>query len=293
MERKIGEIFEYKGEWFQCVKDDYPFSCQKCCFYNGADKKCSEELTGYCSSGYRRDGKEIIFKKLEKVGLPYISSRNKKKHQLYKCFYVPIVTKDKHIEIGDANFVGIEIKQNQEDMEENNLKRQMVVTANSQFKGIQEVLTKELSKVAEKGLVEDAIFKAFKELLSGKQKTDLKPFNLEAAKAGKPVCTRGGRKARIVCFDANDERPIIALLEFECENGDYVEKIETYYKNGKVHEDSEWNNDLMMLPEKHEGWVNVYKGGLLDSKVYDTRKEAFDKASPNDYIATVKIEWEE
>lgn len=29
----------------------------------------------------------------------------------------------------------------------------------------------------------------------------LKPFDLEAAKQGKPVCTRDGRKARIVCFD--------------------------------------------------------------------------------------------
>ena len=31
---------------------------------------------------------------------------------------------------------------------------------------------------------------------------NLKPFNLEAAKQGKPVCTRDGRKARIICFDA-------------------------------------------------------------------------------------------
>lgn len=31
---------------------------------------------------------------------------------------------------------------------------------------------------------------------------NLKPFDLEAAKAGKPVCTRDGRKARIICFNA-------------------------------------------------------------------------------------------
>ena len=49
----------------------------------------------------------------------------------------------------------------------------------------------------------------------------------------------------------------------------------------------------MMLPEKREGWVNVYKGGLLDTKSYNTKKEAFDKASPKDYIDTVKIEWYE
>ena len=39
----------------------------------------------------------------------------------------------------------------------------------------------------------------------------LKPFNLEAAKSGKPVCTRDGRKARIICFDAEGNKPLIVL----------------------------------------------------------------------------------
>lgn len=33
------------------------------------------------------------------------------------------------------------------------------------------------------------------------KKLNLKEFDIEAAKAGKPVCTRDGRKARIICFD--------------------------------------------------------------------------------------------
>ena len=42
----------------------------------------------------------------------------------------------------------------------------------------------------------------------------LKPFNLEEAKAGKPICTRDGRKARIICYDKKgDSDPIIALIE--------------------------------------------------------------------------------
>lgn len=49
----------------------------------------------------------------------------------------------------------------------------------------------------------------------------------------------------------------------------------------------------MMLPEKKEGWVNVYKGGLLDTKSYPTKKEAFDKASPKGYVDTIKINWSE
>ena len=49
----------------------------------------------------------------------------------------------------------------------------------------------------------------------------------------------------------------------------------------------------MMLPEKKEGWINVYKGGLLDTKSYPTKKEAFDKACPEGYVDTVKVCWEE
>lgn len=60
----------------------------------------------------------------------------------------------------------------------------------------------------------------------------MKPFNLEEAKAGKPVCTRDGRDARVVCFDAKGEFPIVGLVTVEkdpdiesaahfCINGDY------------------------------------------------------------------------
>ena len=116
------------------------------------------------------------------------------------------------------------------------------------------------------------------------KKPNLKPFDLEAAKAGKPVFTRDGRKARIICFDTKgDPCPIIALVE---ENG--IESAYHYDKNGQ----NAYNKsklDLMMLPEKKEVWVNVYKGGLLDTKSYNTRKEAFDKACPRDYVDTVKI----
>lgn len=38
--------------------------------------------------------------------------------------------------------------------------------------------------------------------LDTKENNKYKPFNLEEAKAGKSVCTRGGHKAKIICFDA-------------------------------------------------------------------------------------------
>ena len=41
----------------------------------------------------------------------------------------------------------------------------------------------------------------------------MKPFDLEAARAGAPVQTRDGRAVRIVCFDVKDEYPILALVK--------------------------------------------------------------------------------
>ena len=119
-------------------------------------------------------------------------------------------------------------------------------------------------------------------------KSFIKPFNLEAARSGKPVCTRDGRKARIICFDLkNNVCPIVAAVE---ENNmevlyHYDTKGLNCYKKSEI--------DLMMLPEKKEGWVNVYKDGLLGTRAYNTKKEAFDNASPSDYVDTVMISWEE
>lgn len=124
----------------------------------------------------------------------------------------------------------------------------------------------------------------------GEKKLNLKEFNLEAAKAGKPVCTRDGRKARIICFDTINKGnyPIIALLE---DKG--CEAIFYYNKDGKCNVGTEI--DLMMLPEKKEGWINIYKD-FEDTVccVYPTEKEALeDGETEKDYITTIKIEWEE
>lgn len=119
----------------------------------------------------------------------------------------------------------------------------------------------------------------------------MKPFNLEAAKAGKPVCTRDGRKARIICFDRNWEYPIVALIE--CENGE--EMISACDKDGKARIYETQGTDLMMLPEKKEGWVNLCKnnhGDTLAVGIFSNREEAVSNCPPT-YLSTIKIEWEE
>lgn len=41
----------------------------------------------------------------------------------------------------------------------------------------------------------------------------MKPFDLEQAKAGKPVCTKRGEPVRIIFFNATGSYPIIGLID--------------------------------------------------------------------------------
>lgn len=122
------------------------------------------------------------------------------------------------------------------------------------------------------------------------KKLNLKEFDLEAAKAGKPVCTRNGRKARIICWDKKGLVPIVALIEHE-----NSEIFLAYYNNSRHTIRERSDNDLMMLLEKKEGWVNVYNSlGVItfSHNPYDTKEEAM-KDKGKYYVDTVKIEWEE
>ena len=64
MERKIGEIFEYNDEWYQCVKSP-DGSCKHCDM--NFEGKCPIPIKECTESG-RSDKSYVIFKKLEKVG---------------------------------------------------------------------------------------------------------------------------------------------------------------------------------------------------------------------------------
>ena len=130
------------------------------------------------------------------------------------------------------------------------------------------------------------------------KKLNLKEFDLEAAKAGKPVCTSDGRKARIISFDRKFlfkgvSYPIIALVEDAAKE----ETIYGYNEKGKtlIENDTPYKDDLMILPQKKEGWVNIYKD--FEDRIcciYKTKEEALEKKeTEDDYITTIKIEWEE
>ena len=127
------------------------------------------------------------------------------------------------------------------------------------------------------------------------KKLNLKPFDIQKAKAGKPVCTRDGRKARIICFDLkNDEYPIVAAVGNDCFENPFC-----YTENGKLTNGIESDKDLMMLPEKKGGWINIIKtedgGYCCKGEVHSDYNDAFIEninVLDNRGI-TVKIEWEE
>ena len=246
MERQVGEIFEYNGEWYQCMEGT---GCYRCAFY---DKNICIADNPQCTC--RSDKKNVIFKKLEKVGEPYeyfirgMGIIIVQEYILANASY--IYDDNRHVVMMDCQNgrIAIEIKQNKEDMEE--------------------------------------------------KKLNLKPFDLEAAKAGKSVCTRDGRKARIISFDRHGEDcPIIALV-VDSKNAECEEVID-YTLDGICNENIINHNkyDLMMFPQKKEGWINIYTsydGIETGISVYET-KEIAKKGIDNSvsYLGTIKIEWEE
>ena len=243
MERKIGEIFEFGGEWYQCVKSIV--YCPECAFNQDF---CSSKVLRECSAISRFDGNNVIFKKLEKVGKPHRFGR--KLMQPYKLYVSPVVPH----ELGyfviysvDNKTIEIEIKQTKEDMEEKNLK----------------------------------------------------PFDIQKAREGKPVCTRDGRKARIICYDRQSDHgfPLVALVENTGAEKD--EDVHFYRANGTA-ATAESAYDLMMATEHHEGYINVYRHpeskSYWGSSIFDTKEEAYEYISTISdavVVATVKIEWEE
>ena len=120
----------------------------------------------------------------------------------------------------------------------------------------------------------------------------MKPFNLEKylTNPSRKVVTRDGRKVRIICTDFdNPDYPIIG--EIKGSIWPY-----SFATNGLLVKGNEHPDDLFFAPTKHEGWINIYKENknLKGGYIYPSEKEASnDGKLLYNYIATIKIEWEE
>ena len=119
----------------------------------------------------------------------------------------------------------------------------------------------------------------------------MKAFSLEEylKNPKRKVVTKDGRKVRILCTDFNNpDFPVICGVESSTK-----EQLCSFTRDGRYFIGESSPCDLLFAPEKHEGWVNVYRDfdDMMCGSVFATEEDAKCKAKTA--IATVKIEWEE
>ena len=128
----------------------------------------------------------------------------------------------------------------------------------------------------------------------------MKAFNLEEylKNPSRKVITRDGQNVKIHCTNFIGSRQIIGQVE------GYAIST-SFSKDGRYANDRDDSHlDLFFAPEKHEGWVNIYKAGVqretlgylqtryVGSSIWPTEVAAKAAADADD-IVTIKIEWEE
>lgn len=115
-------------------------------------------------------------------------------------------------------------------------------------------------------------------------------FDLEAAKAGHPVCTENGNSVEILDFnDTHDPtHPIKAKICYDNSTG-YA--IKYYKKDGTSYFDDV--PTLYMKSLSGEGWINIYDseyGFITGKRVWSSEKRAKENIIPNNnYVKTIKI----
>ena len=127
----------------------------------------------------------------------------------------------------------------------------------------------------------------------------MKQFDLKEylANPSRKLVTGDGRKVKILCTNRKSTYPIVALVENHDSDN---ESVYSYRENGlySMFSQSEENN-LFFAPERHTGWVNLYKdldeGRTRYTGNIHNSKEGAENSIINNgrYLTTLKIEWEE
>lgn len=97
----------------------------------------------------------------------------------------------------------------------------------------------------------------------------MRDFDLAAAKAGAPVCTRDGSESRIICFDCIGSYPIVGLLR----NSKNEEYTGTFTIDGRRFLTSECDGDLMM---RDDDYAEKLARGEYGNHIH----EAIEKVDP-------------
>lgn len=128
----------------------------------------------------------------------------------------------------------------------------------------------------------------------------MKQFSLDEyhKNPSKPLVTRSGLSARIVCDDAPGNFPIVAIIDKMSMVDNCVTHV-AYRKNGLVNSDGIHSPyDLFFATKKCEGWVNVFKNddgeNYVTYSVYKSKEEAEEDGKQySGYITSIEIKWEE
>lgn len=104
----------------------------------------------------------------------------------------------------------------------------------------------------------------------------------------KPVMLRSGWAARIICTDFKGiSASIIALID----EGNF-ESVHSYTEKGWYFPNETSPRDLINIPTKKEGWINIYPDMKCSVTIHASKNDA-DGCAGSDRIACVRIEWEE
>ena len=123
----------------------------------------------------------------------------------------------------------------------------------------------------------------------------MRQFNLEEAKAGKPVQTKRGDAVRILCFDRKYSFPLLGLIDDPSVEG--LEKVICFTEAG-IANTGFASDDLEMKPDVQERWINLYWDDEMlaycpGAVTFASEAEAKTGISPfKNHVATVKVEWE-
>lgn len=101
----------------------------------------------------------------------------------------------------------------------------------------------------------------------------MKPFNLEAAKAGAPIVSRDGEQMKFIAHvpEACESHRVVVVSSTDGAVGLFYENG-AYYSEGQTSSD-----DLCMAPQKRTVWVNFYNSEFGPAATYFITEEKADR----------------
>ena len=123
------------------------------------------------------------------------------------------------------------------------------------------------------------------------KQNSMKEFNLEEAKAGKPLCNRDGEPVKILKWDGRGENPLVGYVE-----ANYGDLPCSWNKKGEIGgPGGKSKADLMMATTERVMYANIF---LVEGCFYTTgdlypTKESAKENQKDGCITIAEVKWEE